>query len=253
MTIDAGLVLALGVVGRLVAWVLRRFTTLSIKNVYLLTSIACAAFAAAIAAQSWATAITLAPAVSLLSVAAVSGRRWRMQDLGAGEDLRQHELARRWAWQPRPRRLPGERKYIASQGEIVHVRPWPHDVEYVPMTADQDSGPRLPIGEGQHLFECGGTGTGKTTTARRVLAARTLMHRAAALLIDQKGDPEDEHQLRRIAAAAGRPFVLFDPRDQHTDRWQPRGAHPPTSPPGRSSRSRNQSPTTPTSCANTST
>jgi len=159
--------------------------------------------------------------VSLLSVAAVSGRRWRMQDLGAGEDLRQHELARRWAWQPRPRRLPGERKYIASQGEIVHVRPWPHDVEYVPMTTDQDSGARLPIGEGQHLFECGGTGTGKTTTARRVLAARTLVHHAAALLIDQKGDPEDEHQLRRIAAAAGRPFVLFDPRDQHTDRWQP--------------------------------
>ena len=221
MTIDAGLVLALGLLGRVAAWMLRRFTTLSIKNLYLLAAIGDAVFAAAIAAQSWASAIALAPAVSLLSVAAVSGRRWRMQDLGAGEDLRQHELARRWAWHPRPRRVPGERKFIASQGELVHVRPWPPDVEYVPMTADQGSGARLPIGEGQHLFECGGTGTGKTTTARRVLAARTLVHSAAALLIDQKGDPEDELQLRRIAAAAGRPFVLFDPRDPDTDRWQP--------------------------------
>ena len=61
---------------------------------------------------------------------------------------------------------------------------------------------------------CGGTGTGKTTTARRLLAARTLAHGAAALLIDQKGDPEDEEQLRRIAAAADRPFILFDPRDR---------------------------------------
>lgn len=221
MAIDAGLVLALGVLGRLMAWVLRRFSTLSIKNVYLFASIACTAFGAVIAAQLWGTAIALAPVVSLVCVAAVSGRRWRMQDLGAGEDLRQHELARRWAWQPRPARVAGERKFIASQGEIVHVRPWPQDVEYVPMTTDQRSGARLPIGEGQHLFECGGTGTGKTTTARRVLAARTLVHDAAALLIDQKGDPEDEVQLRRIAAAAGRPFVLFDPRDRNTDRWQP--------------------------------
>src|SRR5450755_862983 len=96
---------------------------------------------------------------------------------------------------------------------------------YVPMTAQQDRGARLPLGEGQHVFECGGTGTGKTTTARRLLAARTLAHGAAALLIDQKGDPEDEQQLRRLAAAAGRPFVLFDPRSRDTDRWQPlRGA-----------------------------
>ena len=103
----------------------------------------------------------------------------------------------------------------------MHERPWPAEVEYVPMTAQGDRGARLPLGEGQHVFECGGTGTGKTTTARRLLAARTLAHGAAALLIDQKGDPEDEEQLRRIAAAAGRPFVLFDPRDPNTDRWQP--------------------------------
>src|ERR1019366_4228542 len=97
----------------------------------------------------------------------------------------------------------------------------PDDVEYVPMTGQGDRGARLPLGEGQHVFECGGTGTGKTTTARRLLAARTLAHGAGAMLIDQEGEPEDEEQLRRIAAAAGRPFVLFDPRDPDTDRWQP--------------------------------
>lgn len=80
---------------------------------------------------------------------------------------------------------------------------------------------RLPLGEGQHVFECGGTGTGKTTTARRLLVARTFAHHAAALLIDQKGDPQDELELRKLAAAARRPFVLFDPRDLATDRWQP--------------------------------
>jgi len=103
----------------------------------------------------------------------------------------------------------------------VHEEPWPAEIEYVPMTPRGDRGARLPLGEGQHVFECGGTGTGKTTTARRLLAARTLAHGAAALLIDQKGDPEDEEQLRRIAAAAHRPFIVFDPRDEGTDRWQP--------------------------------
>ena len=62
---------------------------------------------------------------------------------------------------------------------------------------------------------------GKTTTARRLLIARTLTHGAGALLIDQKGDPVDELELRKLAAAAHRPFVLFDPRDPATDRWQP--------------------------------
>ncbi len=40
----------------------------------------------------------------------------RLTDLGAGEELRAHEMARRWIWQPTPRRRPGERLYIRSQG-----------------------------------------------------------------------------------------------------------------------------------------
>jgi hypothetical protein len=219
--LDVGLVLGLGVLGVLGAWLLRRRTTLSVKNVYLVAALLGFAFGASVAARAWSAALVLAPLAALALAGAFSGRRWRLADLGAGEELRQHELSRRWVWQPAPGRRPGERRYIASQGEIVHRRPWPDDVEYVPMTACGDRGARLPLGEGQHVFECAATGTGKTTTARRLLAARTLAHGAAALLIDQKGDPEDEQQLRRIAAAAGRTFVLFDPRDADTDRWQP--------------------------------
>jgi hypothetical protein len=219
--LDLALVVGLGALGTLGAWLLRRRSTLSAKNLYLAAALLASAFGLSVAARAWSAVLVLAPVCAPALTGAASGRRWRLADLGAGEELRQHELSRRWVWQPAPGRRPGERRYIASQGEIVHQRPWPDDVEYVPMTARGDRGARLPLGEGQHVFECGGTGTGKTTTARRLLAARTLAHRAAALLIDQKGDPDDEEQLRRIAAAAGRPFVLFDPRDPGTDRWQP--------------------------------
>jgi hypothetical protein len=218
---DTGLTLVLGGAGVLIAWLMRRRTTLSVKNLYLLAGLMVAVTIAAVAAQWWLAVLALVPASAPAMAGAAAGRRWRLSDLGAGEELRQHELARRWLWQPRPPTPRGERRYIASQGEIVRQRDWPADVEYVPMTAAQATGARLPLGEGQHVFECGGTGTGKTTTARRLLAARTLAHGAAALLIDQKGDPADEVELRRLAAAAGRPFVLFDPRDSHTDRWQP--------------------------------
>ena len=219
--VDLALVIALGGLGMLGAWLLRRRTTVSVKNLYLAAGLTGLALVVSVAVRAWSAVLVLAPIAAPALAGASSGRRWRLADLGAGEELRQYELSRRWVWQPAPDRRPGERRYIASQGEIVHERPWPVDVEYVPMTGQGDRGARLPLGEGQHVFECGGTGTGKTTTARRLLAARTLADRAAALLIDQKGDPEDEEQLRRIAAAAGRPFVLFDPRDPGTDRWQP--------------------------------
>ncbi|MDQ2894082.1 MAG: TraG/TraD/VirD4 family protein [Actinomycetota bacterium] len=219
--VDIVLVIVLGVLGVLGARLLRRRSTLSVKNVYLAAAVIGLAFVVGVAVRAWTAVLGLAPVASAAVSGAASGRRWRLADLGAGEELRQHELSRRWIWQPAPARRSGERLFIASQGEIVHQRPWPGDVEYVAMTTLGDRGARLPLGEGQHVFECGGTGTGKTTTARRLLAERTRAHGAAALLIDQKGDPEDEEQLRRIAAAAGRPFVLFDPRDPETDRWQP--------------------------------
>ena len=89
------------------------------------------------------------------------------------------------------------------------------------MSRVDHDGLRLPLGDGQHIFACGATGSGKTTTMRRVLAARTLTQHAALLILDQKGDEEDVEQMSRLAAAAEVPFVLIDPQDPASDRYQP--------------------------------
>ena len=202
------------------AWLLRRRTMLSIRNLYLAATAGGLSCAAAVVTSWWDGLLVLAPLVAAPVTGALLGRRWRLADLGAGEELRDHELARRWAWQPRTERPGGERVYIRSQGEIVHERPWPADEPYVPMTSGAD-GPRLPRREGQHVFLCGGTGAGKTTTALRIVAARSLADHSAVLAIDQKGDAAAEATMRDIAAAAGVAFVLIDPRAPDTDRWQP--------------------------------
>ena len=44
---------------------------------------------------------------------------------------------------PRPQRAEGERKYLRSQGEIVHERPWPQSVEYVSMSAARRARPAV--------------------------------------------------------------------------------------------------------------
>jgi hypothetical protein len=208
---------ALGATG---AWLVRRRTTLSIRNFYLVAALAAIGCAGAVVARWWDVLLLIAPLSAAPATAAMLGRRWRLADLGAGEELREHELARRWIWQPGPERRRGERLYIRSQGEIVHERPWPEHVPFVPMTGDLD-GARLPRGEGQHIFSCGGTGTGKTTTALRVVAARALADRSAVMAIDQKGDEPAERILRDMASVAGVPFILIDPRAPDTDRWQP--------------------------------
>ncbi len=89
------------------------------------------------------------------------------------------------------------------------------------MTARREHGPRLAVGDGQHVVVFGATGAGKTTTARRLIAARTLAQHAALLVLDQKGDEEDVEQMKRLAAAAEVPFILLDSQDPRTDRWQP--------------------------------
>jgi hypothetical protein len=147
------------------------------------------------------------------------GRRWRLADLGAGEELRRYEQARRWIWQPAPPRRDGERVYIATQGEIVHERTWPAREPYVPMTRDDAA--RLPRRAGQHVATFGATGSGKTTSVLRAVTGRVLSDGSALLCVDPKGDPPTEAFLRRLATAAGRPYVLFDPLSPETDHWQP--------------------------------
>jgi len=221
VVIDVFVTLALGFAGAGVAWWLRRRTTLSARNFYPPAAIGATAFAAMAAGHAWLAALLVLPFASAWVAGAVVGARWRSTDLGAGEELRNHELSRRWVWEPSPARAEGERLYMRSQGELVHERAWPRHIDYVSMTALGDRGPRLPLGAGQHVVLFGATGAGKTTTARKLIAARTLDQGAALFVLDQKGDPEDVEQMKALAAAAAVPFILFDSQDPETDRWQP--------------------------------
>ena len=210
----------LGQLGVALAWVLRRHTMASVRNLYLAAAAAVLGCGLCVLARAWSWLLVIVPLAAAPITGALVGRRWRLSDLGAGEELRRHELARRWVWQPKIKREVGERVWIRGQGEIVHHRPWPNAVPYLPMTGKR-SGPRLPRGEGQHVFICGGSGAGKTTSAQRLAAGRVRADKTALLAIDAKGDQKDEQVLRRIAAAGGVPFILIDPRAESTDRWQP--------------------------------
>ena len=110
--------------------------------------------------------------------------------------------------------------HIATQGQIVRERPWPASEPYVPMTADE-TGPRVPRRSGRHIFCAGATGSGKTTSALRAAAGRVVKDHAALFFVDQKGDPHAEAFLRDLAAAIGVQFILFDPRADDSDHWQP--------------------------------
>jgi energy-coupling factor transporter ATP-binding protein EcfA2 len=221
VTIDSLATLVMAGGGLIGAWWLRRSSRLSIRNLYLPALLLSAGTLIALAVRDWTVAAVLAPLTASVLAASVTGRRWRLADLGAGEELRSHELERRWIWQPAPHRKDGERVRLVGQGELVRDRPWPAGLAYVPLYDQGERAPRVPIGAGQHVMLLGATGSGKTTTARRIIAARTLTQHAAVLVLDQKGDPDDVEQMRRLAAAADVPFILFDSQDPDTDRWAP--------------------------------
>jgi hypothetical protein len=219
--IDLAVTLVAGVAGVGGAWWMRRRTTLSSRNLYLAATVAVLLLSACVAGEWWSAVLVAMPVSAPAIAGALVARRWRLSDLGAGEELRNYELARRWIWQPAVASPPGERRYLRSQGELVHERSWPAELPFASMTEQREHGPRLPLGAGQHIFLVGATGAGKTTTARRVIAARTLAYKAALLVLDQKGDQGDVDEMRRLAAKAGVPFILLDSQDPGTDRWQP--------------------------------
>ena len=216
----AAAILAAGGGGVLLAWWLRRHTMVSVRNLYLAAAVAVAVDVIAVAQRTGFALAVLAPLTSLLVAASATGRRWRLSDLGAGEELRAHEQARRWLWQPAPWRAAGERVHIVTQGQIVRERKWPAAETFVPLT-DDDDGPRVPRRSGRHVFTVGATGSGKTTSALRAAAGRALKDGSALFFVDQKGDPPAHAFLRDLAAALGVPFIVFDPRDPGSDHWQP--------------------------------
>jgi hypothetical protein len=220
-TITIGLLASVitGTAGIAVAWCLRRRTTLSVRNLYALALILLALFSAALAAHIWLALLLLGPLLTFAAAGSLTGRRGHLSDLGAGEELREYELKRRWIAQRAPVGREGERVYIATQGEIVHEREWPAREPHVAMN-DADT-VRLPRRAGQHVASFGATGSGKTTSVLHAAAARVLEDQSALLWIDPKGDPPTLEFLRRLAALAGRPFVLIDPRADDSDHWQP--------------------------------
>jgi hypothetical protein len=219
--IDLAVSLVAGGAGIGAAWWMRRYTLLSARNLYPAGAAGVLGIVTAALLRWRAGELVLLPLAVPWVAAASAAHRWRQSDLGAGEELRAHELSRRWIWTPRLDLPEGERRFLGSQGELVHERRWPEALGYVSMSAERERGARLPLGAGQHVVIFGATGAGKTTTARRLVAARTLSQRSALLVLDQKGDANDVHQMHALAAAAGVPFILFDSQDPRTDRWQP--------------------------------
>jgi len=206
--------------GVLLAWWLRRHTMVSIRNLYIAAAVALCLDVAVIYEHAGFALRVMVPLTGFTVAGSAIGRRWRLSDLGAGEDLRTHEQRRRWIWQPAATRAEGERVRIVTQGQIVRERPWPNSETYVPMNADIN-GPRIPRRSGRHIFCAGATGSGKTTSALRAAAGRAIKDHAALFFVDQKGDPLAREFLPTLAAELGVPFILLDPRADDTDHWQP--------------------------------
>ena len=101
--VDLAAVFVAGALGALCAWTMRRYSTLSVRNTYPAAIVSAAALALAIWLKAWSLVIVAAPVTSLCLSAALCGRRWRLADLGAGEELRVARAGeRRWVWQPAP-------------------------------------------------------------------------------------------------------------------------------------------------------
>ena len=249
--VDLAITAMLGAGGVGGAWWLRRRTTLSVVNLYL---------PAAIAPRRGCGRGREPVLVGVDRVAAGRGARVG----GGGRGMAVADRRSRCgggAAQPRARApvdlaarpvlSAGERVYLRGQGELVRERPWPRDVAFVSMTARRErrsaAAARRRAARRRLRRHRRGQDHHRPAADRRAHARPA--RRAARL--DQKGDQEDVEQMKRLAAAAGVPFILFDSQDPAPIAGSRSGAPPTASPPGAWSRSASQSPTTTTRCAGT--
>jgi hypothetical protein len=216
---------------------MRRFTLLSARNLYpfavggILAVVGCPIV-------GWGVGeLVVVPLAAPWVSGAASGHRSRQSDLGAGEELRAHELSRRWIWEPRRRLAHGERRFLGSQGELVHERAWPESLAYVSMTALRQRGPRLPLGAGQHVVVFGATGE-----QRRALPERSRGDQPSR----GRGFPcADWPRQLKSRSSCSIPRIRIPTAGSRC------GERRLASPPAPSNQSSSQSPTTTTSCAGT--
>ena len=214
-------ILALTGFGGLAAWSVSRWTMLSAWNWYL-ASAAAGTLLFLVVSGGLPTAICLGVGAVLWVLLSGSffAHRLRGSDGRGGGELRDHELARQMFWRAWRERGRKPRTRIARHGELVVERKWDPDVAWVPLGFKETDG-RVPRGEGRHILVLGGTGSGKTVSADRIALGRVAMDRVPALVLDPKGDERLIHDLGELADFVGRPFVVFDPMDAASDRWDP--------------------------------
>jgi hypothetical protein len=111
---------ALTALGQLVVVVFHRRTLLIAYNLCLPLLGAAVMLTGAIAVEDRALIAGAGVATFVLSAMTFSAVRRRVHALGAGGELREHELSRRWVWQPAPTRGKGERRFVGRQDELVH-------------------------------------------------------------------------------------------------------------------------------------
>ena len=167
-----------------------------------------------------AVCLAIGAIVWVLLSASFFGQRLRGSDGRGGGELREHELSRKMVWRAWRERGRGSRARIARHGELVVEKSWDAGIPNVPLGFRETQG-RVPRGEGRHILVLGGTGSGKTVSADRIALGRVATDRVPALVLDPKGDERLMHDLSALADFVGRPFLVFDPLDDGTDRWDP--------------------------------
>ncbi len=210
-------ILASAGLGAFAALAVYRRTNLSPRNWYAAAALLALLFVIALVVGAWAVvALGLGGLFLAAWGASVVGHRLRLGAGNATGELRDLERQRVMAWE----RGRVKRIRIDGQGEVVPEVDWPAKLPYVPLSVDESQG-RVPRKRGRHILVLGGTGSGKTVSADRIALGRILADRVPALVLDPKGDERLAHDLKSAADFLGRPFVLFDPKDEQSDHWDP--------------------------------